>query len=66
VIMKDYLLSNGFLEAKTRRRWQMVKGKIDPALLETWFACGRISAGGVRRGGQGLRIDTAMSARGWV
>ena len=33
-IMRDYLLSNDFLAAKNQRMVQMVKGHIDPALLE--------------------------------
>jgi protein-tyrosine phosphatase len=37
VIMRDYLLSNGFLEAKNQRTLQMMKGHMDPALFEPLF-----------------------------
>ena len=34
VIMKDYLLSNDYLKAKNDKMLAMLKGRIDPALLE--------------------------------
>ncbi len=36
-IMRDYLLSNGFLEAKNRKMLQALKNRIGPALLEPLF-----------------------------